>query len=142
MIILDANVVVYAYNEDAPQHAVARAWVEELFGGPETIGLPWVTLWAFLRIVTNPRLWPNPKSPQAAFHIVREWLAQPGVIIIHPGPRHAELLERLVTDYRAAGPLVSDAALAALALENGAALASTDRDFSRFPELSWVNPLT
>jgi len=141
VIIVDANILVYAYNADAPQHAAAASWLDDLFGGPEIIGLPWMTLWAFLRIVTSPRLWPNPKSAQEAFQIVREWLAQPGVFIIHPGQRHVELLERLVTEHRAAGPLVSDAALAALALENGAVLASTDRDFSRFPDLRWGNPL-
>ena len=76
-----------------------------------------------------------------AFRHVREWLAQPGVIILHPGPRHAELLERLVTEGRAAGALVSDAALAALAIQNGAVRASTGRDFSRFPDLRWMNPV-
>lgn len=141
MIILDANILVYAYNADAPQHAAAAAWVEELFGSDETIGLPWMTLWAFLRIVTNPRLWPNPRPVMEAFQIVREWLAHPGVFIIDPQERHIGLLERLVTEHRAAGPMLSDAALAALALEHGAVLVSTDQDFSRFRNLRWRNPL-
>ena len=141
MILLDANILLYAYNADSPQQEAAARWLEELLGGTEVIGLPWTTLWAFLRICTNPRVWPNPKSAPEAFQIVREWLAQPGVILVHPGLRHAELLERFVTEHRAAGPLVSDAALAALAFENGAVLASTDRDFSRFAGLRWVNPL-
>ena len=140
MTILDANILLYAHNADAPQHAPIAQWVQKLLAGPDTIGLPWMTLWAFLRLSTNARLWPNPKPVGEAFAVVREWLAQPGVVVLHPGPRHAELLEKLVTEQRAAASLVSDAALAALALENGAVLASTDRDFSRFPGLRWVDP--
>lgn len=95
----------------------------------------------FVRISTNPKAWSFPIPVHAVFGLIRDWLAQPGDVIVHPGPRHAELLERLVTECRAAGPLVSDAVLAALAIENGAVLASTDRDFSRFPDLRWVNPV-
>ena len=105
------------------------------------VGLPWITVWAFLRLVTNVRVWPKPISVDDAFAAIHEWLARPNLAIIHPGARHIELLEKLVRDGNASGSLASDAALAALALENGATLASTDRDFSRFPGLRWVNPL-
>ena len=142
MIILDANILLYAYQADTPHHAAAAKWIERQFKGRDVIGLPWITIWAFLRVSTNPRAWPRPMPAHKAFQIVREWLAMPGVAIVHPGPRHAELLERLVGDYGAGGPMVTDAALAALAIENGAALASTDRDFSRFEGLRWVNPLS
>ncbi len=141
MTVIDANVLLYAYDADAPQHATAAAWLEDLFNSQEAIGLPWVTLWAFLRISTNPRLSRNAAPAETIFAIVREWLRRPGVAVIHPGPRHAEILEELVLGSRAAGPLLSDAALAAIALEYGATLASTDRDFSRFPGLRWVNPV-
>lgn len=141
MTIIDANILLYAYNADTPQHTAAAAWVEALFRGDEVIGLPWATLWAFLRISTNQRVWPNPMSIEQAFKIVRGWLAEPGVAIVEPGPRHAELLEFLVSESRASGALVSDAAMAAMALEFGATLASTDRDFRRFPSLRWVNPV-
>ena len=141
MTLLDASVLLYAYDKDAPNHLAAARWIKHLFDGSETIGLPWITLWAFVRISTNPRVWTNPKPPQEAFQIVREWLALPGVVVVQPGPRHVELLERLVIDNRAAGPLTTDAALAAMAIELGATLASTDRDFSRFPDLRWVNPI-
>jgi|SRR6185437_4963953 len=141
MIVVDVNVLLYAYQADSPQHQAAADWLSALFAGDEIIGLPWMTLWAFLRISTNQRAWPSPMPVALAFKCVREWLAQSGVVIIHPGPRHAELLERLVTECRVAGALVSDAALAALAIENGAVLASTDRDFSRFHDLRWVNPV-
>lgn len=141
MIIVDANVLLYAYQANSPQHLYAKEWLEKLFGGDEIIGLPWVTLWAFLRISTNPRAWPSPMPAETALQHIHEWLAQPGVVVLHPGPRHLALLERLVIDNRASGSLVSDAALAAMAIENGALLASTDRDFSRFPQLRWMNPV-
>ena len=140
MTILDANVLLYAYFTESPHHEPARAWLRHLFAGEETIGLPWVTLWAFIRISTNLRAWSFPMPTAKVFEIIRDWLTKPGVVIVNPGPRHPELLERLISEGRAAGPLVTDAALAALAIENGAVLASTDRDFSRFPGLRWVNP--
>jgi toxin-antitoxin system PIN domain toxin len=139
--ILDANIPLYAYNADAPQHGAAAAWLEGLFQSGETIGLPWATLWAFLRISTNQRVWPNPMPVEQAFGLIRGWLAEPGVSILHPGPQHAEILERLLSESRAGGAMVSDAAMAAMALEYGATLASTDRDFSRFPGIRWVNPV-
>jgi toxin-antitoxin system PIN domain toxin len=141
MTILDANVLLYAYNEDAPQQRAAAGWLAKLLASGETIGLPWVTIWAFIRISTNSRVWANPKPPQEVFAIVGEWLAQPGVVTLNPGPLHAEILEGLVRDHGAAGPLVADAVLAALAIEYGATLASTDQDFRRFPKLRWVNRL-
>lgn len=141
MTLVDANILLYAYNADAPEHAQSAAWLEQILAGPDTVGLPLPVLWAFLRISTNPRIWPNPKPAAEAFKIVGELLALPGVILLQAGPRHLELLESLIAKYKAAGPLVSDAVLAAMALENGAALASTDRHFSRFENLRWINPL-
>lgn len=141
MTLLDANILLYAYNSAAPQHKKAAAWLEDLLSGAEMVCIPWVSLWAFVRIATNPRIWPNPKSTDDCFSIIRELLAHPGVAILEPGERHAEILEVLLAEQRVAGPLVTDAVLAALAIENGAVLASTDRDFSRFPNLRWLNPL-
>ncbi|MBV8845333.1 MAG: hypothetical protein JO307_21200 [Bryobacterales bacterium] len=88
MIIPDANILLYAYNADAPQHDRAAAWAKELFSSAETIGLAWVTLWAFLRISTNSRIWPNPKSPAEAFDAVKSWLRLPDAVVLHPGERH------------------------------------------------------
>ena len=141
MTVLDVNLLLYAYNSDAPEHPRARAWIENLFNGADLVGLPWMTIWAFLRISTNPRLWPRPRAAAEAFAIAGSWLAHPAVVIPQPGPRHAEILQTLVVDQRATGPLLTDAVLAALAIENGARLASTDRDFRRFPSLNWLNPL-
>lgn len=141
MILIDANLLLYAYNADAPEHPPAARWLQELLSGSEIVGLSWPTIWAFLRVTTSSRLWPHPKSVAEAFGSIREWLDRPGVVVVSPGPRHTEILEKLIRDHRAVGPLVSDAVLAALALENGATLASTDQDFSRFKGLKWVNPL-
>jgi len=141
VIIIDANLLLYAYNADAPQQRMAGEWLAKLLQSGETIALPWVTVWAFIRISTNSRVWANPRPVKEAFAVVGEWLRQPGVVPLQPGPRHAEILERLVSDYGASGPLVTDAVLAALAMEHGALLASTDQDFRRFPDLRWLNPL-
>jgi uncharacterized protein len=141
LTLVDANILLYAYNSDAAEHTRARAWVEDAFNGTDLIGLPWMTIWAFLRVSTNPRLWPNPRPAADVFAIISEWLALPNAVTPQPGPRHAEILEKLVIEHRATGSLVSDAVLAALALENGATLASTDQDFRRFPSLRWINPL-
>lgn len=141
MIIVDVNLLLYAYDAEAPQHTAAATWLESLFRGSEGVGLAWISLWAFVRIASNPRLWPEPAPVVGIFKVIRDWLAQPGVVIVNPGARHGEILEKLVHEHRATGPLVSDAVLAALALENGATLASSDQDFSRFRDLRWINPL-
>lgn len=142
MTIVDANLLLYAYNADAPQQRMAAAWLAKLLKSGEIIALPWITVWAFVRIRTNPRIWANPRSASESFEVVREWLAQPGVISLNPGPLHAEILEKLVSEHGATGPRVTDAVLAALAIEHGALLASTDQDFRRFPDLRWLNPLS
>lgn len=142
MTILDANILLYAYNADASQHLDTRRWLEQQLATLDPIGIPWVTLWGFLRISTNPRLTRIVLRAEEVFQAVGELLAHPQVIVVEPGPRHAEILEQLVRNAGATGPRVTDAALAALAIEHGATLASTDRDFSRFPNLRWVNPLT
>lgn len=141
MTLLDANILLYAYNADAPRQSAASRWLADLLGRGEAIGLPWVTVWAFIRISTNSRIWPNPRPLKEALAIVREWLSQPGIVMVHPGPLHIDILEQLAVEYGAAGPLFTDAVLAALALEHGAVLASTDQDFRRFPNVRWANPL-
>src|SRR5580658_10303396 len=126
MTIIDANLLLYAYNADAPQQPMAAQWLGKLLANGEMVALPWVTIWAFIRISTNSRIWPNPRPARDAFAIVGEWLAQPGVVPLQPGPLHAEILEKLVSEHGATGPLVTDAVLAALAMEYGARLASSD----------------
>ncbi len=141
MTVIDAYMLSNPYNADAAEHTAARAWMEAMFARRDWIALPWLTLWAFLRISTNARAFPRPMGVTEAFDIVRSWLASPNVIVFQPEARHDEILQKLAVQNQAGGPLMTDAALAALAMEHGAVLASTDRDFSRFPDLRWLNPL-
>jgi toxin-antitoxin system PIN domain toxin len=141
MMLVDANILLYAYNPRATKHQASRQWLEATLSGPELVRLAWMSVWAFLRISTNPRVFEQPLSAEEADVVVSSWLAQPGVGIVEPGERHWEILRALLRDGQSTGPLVMDAALAALALEHGATLYSTDRDFARFPGLAWIDPL-
>lgn len=141
MILVDANLLLYAYHPRSDRHAAGRRWLEKALTGPELVRFAWVTLWAFLRISTNPRVFERPLSTTEASEAVSSWLAQPAAGILQPGERHWEILSGLLADGQATGPLVMDAALAALAIEHGATLCTTDRDFARFPRLKVVDPL-
>lgn len=140
MIILDANVLLYAYNSASEQHDRCRNWLEAALNGTEQIGLPWQTLVAFIRIATHPRVFRRPLLVAEAVEVVDEWLACPQVMLVEPADGHWARLKQHLIDAQASGALVPDAALAALALEQGATLCSTDRDFARFRELKLVNP--
>jgi toxin-antitoxin system PIN domain toxin len=141
VILCDANLLLYAYDASAPQHARSRQWLEATLSGEEPVGIAWLTVLAFLRISTNPRALAHPLTLAEAAAIVSSWLARPGVTIPAPGPGHWDLLQRVLAGAQARGPLVTDAHLAALAIEHGAQLASADRDFARFQGLRFVNPL-
>ena len=140
-MILDANLLLYARNASDPRHGQAARVLESALNGPQRAGLPWQTLTAFLRIATHPRVFPHPLSPADAADQVEEWLAAPSAWVPEPSGRHAEVLLGLVRGQRLTGALVSDAHLAALALEHGVALWSTDADFARFAGLVWHDPL-
>ena len=141
MILLDANLLLYAYDSTAPEHQKARDWLEGVLAKPEPVLFPWHSIHEFLRITTNPRAWRSPLTMEEAEAIVDEWLSLPNVLVPSPGPRHWTILRGLLADSQCRGPLVTDAVLAALALEHGAELCTNDRDFSRFAELRIVNPL-
>jgi uncharacterized protein len=141
MTLLDINILIYATDAGAPQQKVVDSWLRDLFLRPGKIGFPWPTVWGFVRVTTDSRLRARARTAESAFERIKDWLGQPEVLVVQPGPRHLEIFERLVVDCQASGPLVSDAVVAALAIEYGATLASTDRDFSRFPNLRWINPL-
>lgn len=141
MILVDANLLLYAYHPRAEEHLASRAWLEATLSGSALVRFAWFTIWAFLRISTNPRVFANPLSPSEAEAAVSSWLARPSTGILEPGERHWEILREMVRDARCSGPLMMDAALAAIAVEHGATLHTTDRDFSRFTRLKWVNPL-
>ncbi len=141
MILLDANLLLYAYNTSFPQHERARSWLEGVLSRPEPVGMSWTTILAFLRIATNPRAFEAPLSPEEATACVDAWLRCPQVVILGPTDRHWEILARLLRSTRSRGPAVMDAHLAALAVEHGAVLCTTDRDFARFPGLRVCDPL-
>jgi toxin-antitoxin system PIN domain toxin len=141
VILVDANLLLYAYHPRAAQHEKSRAWLETVLSGPDLVRFTWLTLWAFLRIATSPRVFERPLSPSEAAAAISSWLARPAAGILEPGERHWDILRGLVQDGQALGPLVMDAVLAAIALEHGATLCTTDRDFTRFAGLKWRNPL-
>ena len=141
MILVDANLLLYAYHPRVEQHEACRAWLEAALSGPELVRFAWLTLWAFLRIGTNPRVFERPLSTAEAEAAISSWLAQPTAGILEPGERHWDILRDLVREGQTTGPLVMDAVIAAIALEHGATLYTTDRDFSRFSGLKWANPL-
>ncbi len=141
MRLIDANLLLYAYNPSFSAHAAARAWLEATLSAPEPVGLAWVTLVAYVRIGTNPRAFPDPLTLSEAVAHVDSWLALPCVQVVNAGPRHWEILRGLLPAAQARGNLATDAHLAAIALEHGALLCSTDRDFARFQGLRFTNPL-
>ena len=141
MIVVDANLLLFAYQPRAPQHDASRAWLEDVLSGPELVRFAWLTLWAFIRIGTDPRVFERPLTIAEAEAAVSAWLAQPAAGILEPGERHWTILTGLMRDGQASGPLVMDAVLAAIAIEHGATLCTTDRDFSRFPGLKSTNPI-
>src|SRR5580698_8838087 len=130
MKLLDANILIYAVNEDAPLHKAAKTWIEEVLSEGETVAFSWIVILAFLRLSTRPGLFRNPLAPSEAFDVIRSWLDHPDVAIINPGPNHFVTLERILEPLGTAGNLTSDAHLAAMALENGAELCSCDADFA------------
>jgi toxin-antitoxin system PIN domain toxin len=141
VILIDANLLLYAYHPRAEQHERSRTWLENVLSGSDLVRFAWVTLWAFMRIATTPRVFERPLSATEAEAAISSWLAQPAAGIIEPGERHWSILCGVVRQGQAAGPMVMDAVLAAIALEHGAILCTTDRDFSRFAGLRWSNPL-
>jgi toxin-antitoxin system PIN domain toxin len=141
VILLDANLLIYAVNKDAPDHKVARAWVEKTLSGSQTVGLTWGVLLAFLRITTRPGILDRPLASEHAIAFIDEWLGLSVVEIVSPGEGHWRVLSGLLQSTGALGNLTSDAHLAAMAIENGAIIYSADYDFKRFPGVKHINPL-
>jgi len=141
VILIDVNVLLYAYHPRAPEHAVCRAWVETALSSREPTLLSWPVILGFLRISTHARVFEEPLTLLEASQAVASWLAEPSVLVVQPGEQYWTILNQLLRTAQATGPLVSDAALAAQALESGAVLCITDRDFARFPGLKTLNPL-
>lgn len=141
MIVLDVNLLIYAYDTTCKDHKRARLWVEDIFSGNEPVGLPWQNISAFLRILTYPEAFGERFTMEQVIGIVDAWLALPHVRTLVPGENHWELFREMLAKGDVRGKLTSDAALAALTVEYGGVLYTNDRDFARFPGLRWVNPL-
>lgn len=141
MKLVDLNLLLYAVNRDSPHHARAKAWLERTLSDEEPAAMPWVVLLGFLRLATSAQVFPQPLAPDRAVAVVDGWLARPPVVVLAPGDEHWRILRDLLTQSGTAGNLTTDAHLAALAIEHGAELCSTDSDFARFGQLRWINPL-
>jgi uncharacterized protein len=141
LTLLDANILLYAYDRESAGHGRVRAWLETALSGQDSVGLPWVSIWAFLRITTNPRLSERPLQAEEAMAIIGLLRAHPSVVLLNPGRRHERLLLEQMQSAGVRGRETADAVLAALAIEHGATLVSTNLGFRRFPELRWLNPL-
>jgi uncharacterized protein len=141
VIVVDANLLIYSYDVHSADHKKSVAWLEHLLSGTQVVGLPWQSIAAFLRVVTNRRLPGTRVGVEDAIRAVEGWLHVPNVRLLVPGEHHWVLFRRMVVEGRASGPLVSDAEIAALTMEYGGVLYTADRDFARFPGLRWKNPL-
>lgn len=141
MILVDVNILIYAIDADSPHHRMSRRWLEDALSGTRPIGLAWVVILAFLRLTTRSGILRKPLPPERAMAFVDEWLGQPYVSAVSPGPGHWAILRKLLRDSGTAGNLTSDAHLAAVALELGASVCSTDADFGRFPGVERISPL-
>jgi uncharacterized protein len=141
MRLLDLNILVYAIDESSSRNKPAREWLDETLSGTDTVAFAWHVLIGFVRLSTRAAVFARPLSVDEALDVVDGWLQQPCVTVVHPTDRHANVLRGLLTRLGSAGNLTSDAHLAALAIEHGAELCSTDVDFSRFPGVQWIDPL-
>ena len=141
MILLDANLLLYAHNTSSKEHQTTVSWLEEILAGPAPIALSWDTILAFLRVSTTARIFGEPLDLEMAKSVVSDWLSQPNVSIVGPTDRHWEIFSKLLPRSRLRGSLIMDAHLAALAIEHGATLCTNDRDFARFPGLKVEYPL-
>ncbi len=141
MILVDANVLLYAEDQLSPHHSAARQWWDTQLSGASPVCLCWTVLNAFLHIATSSRVFEHPLSLDQAIARVQSWLDQPCTRVVHPTSRHWGIFQAMLVEGQATAALVTDAHLAALALEHGCELISTDADFSRFPKVKWKNPL-
>jgi toxin-antitoxin system PIN domain toxin len=140
-MLIDASLLLYSVDSLSPEHERASVWLAEQLNGDRRVGIPWESLTAFVRIGTNPRATTRPLQPAKAWRFVEAWLAAAPVWIPVPTESHADVLGDLIRTHRIGGNLIPDAHLAALAIEHGLELCSTDTDFARFPEIRWRNPL-
>jgi toxin-antitoxin system PIN domain toxin len=141
MIAPDANLLIYANSPTSPFYSASRRWLEQILSSSEPVGIPLLSVYAFLRFVTNDRIASRPLTFLHACAVVDTWLAVPHVQLLYPGERHWLLLQQLAEEVPFRGAHVTDAAIAAIAIEYGATVHTNDRDFARFPGLRWFNPI-
>lgn len=141
MILSDANILIYAYNSEAVFHDECKKWFSEQLSKPEPFAFSWQTITAFLRITTFPKMFPDAFTQTEVHGFVNSWLSHPNVRILTPTQNHWSIFERLLIETKIVGPKTMDAHLAALAIEHGVTLATTDRDFGAFKGLRIFNPL-
>lgn len=141
MIMVDANILLYAEDRSNPKHKVAREWWDAQLSGTSPVCLCWTVIGAYVRISTNPRVFEHPLTLDQAVSRVQSWMDQPCTRMVQPTIGHWKLFRELLVEGQATGNLVTDAHLAAIAIEHGCELNSTDSDFSRFPKVKWRNPL-
>jgi uncharacterized protein len=140
-MLLDANVLLYSIDRSSAHHGPCADWVRSAFAGPRRIAMPWQTIGAFLRIATHPRVFSRPLSSKEAWSHVDMWLTAPNCWIPEATERTARILGELINQLDVRGNVVTDAQLAALAIEHGVPVVSVDSDFARFSDIRWVNPL-
>lgn len=140
-MLVDANILLYSVDTSSPFHPAADRWLTDALNGTRRVGLPWMSLTAFVRIATNPRAARHPLSPAEAWTHVEDWLDAPAAWIPQPGREHRAILGELLTRLDLRAGLVTDAALAAMCIEHGCPIVSADSDFARFTEVTWINPL-
>jgi hypothetical protein len=133
MVIVDANVLLYAVDTESAHHVRAREWLDSALSGAESVALAWIALLAFVRLATSASVFAHPLDAGDALDQVERWLGAPAAVTVTPTPRHPAILRGLLTDTGTAGNLTTDAHLAALAVEHAADIVSYDRDFDRFP---------
>ena len=141
MILVDANVLLYCYNAGSPEHERCRTWLDKAFADPSPVAFTWLTILAFIRVSTNQRIFQRPLTMAEAVATVSRWLVHSNAVLLEPGPGHWELLKTTLVDAQATGTLTTDAAIATIAMENGAAVCTTDRGFRRFTGLRLIDPL-
>lgn len=142
MILVDVNLLIYATNSELTEHAVVRPWLEARMSGPERVGIAWITILAFVRLKSNPRATARPVTPTGAWtYLQNEWLSRPNVWIPEPAESHARILTELFLTCAKTSGKVTDAHLAAIAIEHGLTLCSADNGFATVPGLQWLNPL-
>jgi len=140
-VLVDANILLYSIDVTSPFHGRADTWLTEALNGSRRVGIPWISLAAFLRIATNPRANKHPLTPALAWEHIDGWLDAPATWVPEPGRGHRAILRDLVTRLDLRAGLVADAVLAAICIEHGLDIVSADSDFARFSGVTWINPV-